>query len=224
MPQLVNAFPLSVFVEDIPEHNEMKPGLVEEIRNRAGTPTEGSFAWTGDRNGHGFLHLEPVFKPLFACFGRYLRMYLQTLELRADLIDLYYQRSWPVVTRRTQNVALHHHQQSHISIAYYLKKTPQSGGISFVMNSAPNEVAPGLFHPQMQSFLKNNSPLNSNRVNLNPEEGQIVIFPSKTLHETVPSEDDEEWISISADVGIILRDSDSTEFLMPPFEKWGRVE
>ena len=59
-----------------------------------------------------------------------------------------------------------------------------------------------------------------NRVNMEPEENDIVIFPSKTLHATLPNESDEPRISISADITTMLRDSHGHETMMPHFRHW----
>ena len=149
---------------------------------------------------------------------------MKALDLREEKIDLYYQRSWPIIQKKGQSVAKHRHYQSHISLSYYLKMPPNSGGISFGMDSCPNEIAPQLFHPQMGEFRREDTPLNSNRVTLNLEEGQIVIFPSKTLHDTVPSRDSEDRISISADIVMVLKEVANIEMLMPPLGKWSKIQ
>ena len=224
MSQLFNAFPLTICMENLAEHASLCDRLVEEIQTRVTTTDSDPLSWTGDRFGMAFLHQDPVFKPLFDSFAPHLRDYLRVLDLREDKIDLYYQRSWPVVQKTRQHVAKHRHYQSHISLSYYLKKPPRSGGISFGIDSCPNEIAPQLFHPQMGDFRRQDTPLNSNRVTLEPQEGQLVIFPSKTLHDTVPSQDTEDRISISADIVMILKQVADIEMLMPPLEKWSKIE
>ena len=224
MPQLFNAFPLTIYMENLPENVSLHVRLIEEIQNRATTIDSDPLSWTGDRFGMSFLHQDPVFMPLFESFVPHLRNYLKALDLRDDKIDLYYQRSWPVIQKTGQHVAKHRHYQSHISLSYYLKMPPSSGGISFGMDSCPNEIAPQLFHPQMGEFRRQDTPLNSNRVTLNPKEGQIVIFPSKTLHDTVPSQDTEDRISISADIVMVLKQVANIEMLMPPLEKWSKIQ
>ncbi len=224
MAQLFNVFPLTIYMENLAEHASLRDRLLAEIENRVTTTDSGPLSWTGDRFGMAFLHQDPVFMPLFDSFAPHLRNYLKTLDLREDKIDLYYQRSWPIIQKSGQHVAKHRHYQSHISLSYYLKVPPRSGGISFGMDSCPNELAPQLFHPQLDEFRKRDTPLNSNRVTVNPQEGQIVIFPSKTLHDTEPSQDPEHRVSVSADIVMILKQVANIEMLMPPLEKWSKIQ
>ena len=60
-------------------------------------------------------------------------------------------------------------------------------------------------------------------MDLDTAEGQVIVFPSKTLHGTLPSETDEPRISISADVALMLKDDNNFEHLMPSFANWRRI-
>jgi uncharacterized protein (TIGR02466 family) len=222
MPYIMNFFPLTVYQDDVPEHGALKDRLIDEVHKRAtDLPDEGhDYAWTGDMHGHGFLHLEPAFEPLFEAFVPHIRKYLEVFDLRTDNLSLYFQRSWPVVTRRTQHVAPHSHAQSHISLVYYLKKPDKSGGLRFGVDSAPNELAPRLFGVRMEGFRTKGTPLNSNLIDVDTEEGQILLFPSKATHGTNLNESDEERISISADIIMTLKEDSNFENLMPALSKW----
>jgi hypothetical protein len=59
-----------------------------------------------------------------------------------------------------------------------------------------------------------------NRVQLDADEDDILIFPSKTLHGTASSNSDEPRISLSADISAMLRDSNGHETMMPHFSNW----
>ena len=52
------------------------------------------------------------------------------------------------------------------------------------------------------------------------EQDSIIIFPSKTLHATMPNKSDQVRISISGDITIMLKDSKGFEHLMPNFNNW----
>ena len=57
-----------------------------------------------------------------------------------------------------------------------------------------------------------------------PAEGYIILFPSKSLHGTVPSDSEDARISISSDITTMLRDSYGHETMMPYFSNWRRFD
>ena len=84
------------------------------------------------------------------------------------------------------------------------------------------EIAKGLFHKEKLNLglLKSISGRNTPTVDLNVEEDDIVIFPSKTKHATIPNLNENPRISISGDVTIMLTNSYGHERLMPHFNNW----
>ena len=51
-------------------------------------------------------------------------------------------------------------------------------------------------------------------------EDEIVIFPSKTAHSTMRNSSNEDRISISGDISIILKKSNQFEQLLPNPNFW----
>ena len=225
MPVALNFFPLTIYADRIEEHESLKERYVAEFKRIAAEqPADNPNAWTGDTHNYGFLHLHDAYKPLFDALTPHIGKYMETLQLLTDNIELFFQRSWPVVTTKHQKVEPHIHAQSHISLVYYLKKPESSGGIRFSMESAPNELAPALFEPQMGVFRSKHTPINSNHVDLDIEEGQVLLFPSKIMHRTIESEADEERISISADIVLMLKQNNNFEHMLPAFSMWKKIE
>ena len=68
----------------------------------------------------------------------------------------------------------------------------------------------------MKKVTKRNTP----NVDLDIQENDIVIFPSKTKHATVSNITENPRISISGDVTIMLTNSSGHERLMPHFNNW----
>ena len=66
--------------------------------------------------------------------------------------------------------------------------------------------------------------LTCNAVVVESAEGDIIVFPSKSLHGTVPSESDDARIFISADITTMLCDSYGHETMMPHFSNWRRFD
>jgi uncharacterized protein (TIGR02466 family) len=230
MSQFVHLFPLSVYRDKLPLDRAYKQQLIDAIlrmeAEAAVSNRPAHSAWLGDTAGFEFLFQRPEFHELFRQIGRKVREYTAALGINNQLIDFYFQRSWATITRRDQHINQHAHEQSNISFAYYLLKPRGSGGISFIIENHPNEFSRGIFSPSKADlgFIANPSMLTWNHVNLDPEEDDIVIFPSKTLHATLPNETDQPRISISADVTTMLRDSRGHETMMPHFSHWQRFE
>ncbi len=220
----MNFFPLTIYADMVEGHENLKDRFVPEIKRIATKRPDDPSAWTGDVHGHGFLHLDDTYKPLIDALTPHIGKYMEALKLSTENLDLFFQRCWPVVTTKNQKVNLHSHAQSHISLVYYLQKPAESGGIRFSTRSAPNEPVPFLFEPRMGIFRTQHTPLNSNHVDLEVDEGQVLLFSSTAMHQTIPSEAEEERISISADIVLMLKHNNNYEHLMPSFSKWKKIE
>ena len=55
------------------------------------------------------------------------------------------------------------------------------------------------------------------------QEGDLLIFPSRTEHATEPHDSAEPRISISADIMVTLKDSTEHEFLLPDPARWRKM-
>lgn len=225
MSQFIHIFPLSVYRDRIDLQPDYKAELVQLILEMAGKPdsaSQGTSAWLGDTSGQEFLFQHDRFQELYRQIAIRVKNYTESLGINNDLLEFFYQRSWATITRRGEYINEHCHEQSNISFAYYLLKPPNSGAINFITYNHPNEFSPGVFTPAKEhlGFIKNSSMLTWNKVTLDPKEDEILIFPSKTLHATSPSESDAPRISISADITTMLRDSHGHETMMPHFSHW----
>ena len=69
-------------------------------------------------------------------------------------------------------------------------------------------------------ILREIQQLNAVTVNLNPSEGDVLVFPSKTTHAIVPNKGDEPRISIAVDIVITVKDSKGLEYLLPNLDTW----
>ena len=224
MSKFVHIFPLSIYRDSLTLAPDYKQQLIDSILQMEAASQKKSVdrAWLGDTAGHEFLFQREEFQELCRAIAQKIRDYTMALGMNNDLLDFYFQRSWATVTRRGEEINEHAHNQSNISFAYYLQKPAGSGGINFITYDHPNEISPGAFTPSKADlgFIDRPSMLTWNTVGINPKEDEIVIFPSKTLHATVPSETDQPRISISADVTTMLRDSRGHETMMPNFKHW----
>ncbi len=225
MGRFVHLFPLSVYRDLLGLPAGYRQQLVRRVERMeaeaAAREIEGS-AWLGDIRGFEFLFQDAEFQPLFAHVAAAVRKYIEALGMDGQRIDFYFQRAWATLSRRGERINQHSHEQSNISVAYYLKKPENSGGIQFITENHPNEFSRGIFTPSKADlgFIQQPGLLTWNLVAMEPAEDEIVIFPSKTTHATAPSQTDEPRISISADITTMLRDSRGHETMMPHFSQW----
>jgi uncharacterized protein (TIGR02466 family) len=224
MSEVVNLFPLTLYRDAIVIEAEQRIAMIEAILDMAAnssTPRPGR-SWTGDVKGYESLHNDPRFAALFARFSDPITKYIEMLGVNREKIEVYYTRSWGTISRGGEKIHLHSHKQSHISLVYYLKKPAGSSGISFMDYDAPNEFAPNIFHESMvrSEILREIQQLNAVTVNLNPSEGDVLLFPSKTTHAIVPNKGDEPRISIAVDIVITVKDSKGLEYLLPSLDTW----
>ncbi|MEX2187199.1 MAG: putative 2OG-Fe(II) oxygenase [Pirellulales bacterium] len=226
MGRFVNVFALSIFRDKIALDADYKAELVRAILDmEQATPPQAksaTTAWLGDTRGFEFLFSRPEFGRLYREIAAKVLAYTEALGIDNELVEFFFQRSWATISRRGERISEHAHEQSNITFAYYLAKPAYSGGVSFNTYDHPNELARGLFSPKKASLglIKTPSMHTWNTVQIEPDEDEIVIFPSKTLHATAANATDTPRISISADISMLLRDSRGHETMMPHFSNW----
>ena len=231
--EILNLFPLSIYKSKVGLDDDLRKTLIQEIynqeneskNNRTKMYNERS-SWTGDVYGHEYLYKEKKFEVLYDLIGKHIINYAKKIGYNEEKIDFYYQRSWATVSRKNEYIKYHNHSQSHLSFAYYLKKDKDQGAINFHDNFKHNEIIPGTFDStstRTADFLKLNV-LNAAQIRIEPNEDEIIVFPSKTFHSTSPSESDSERISISADVSIISKNSNKIEKFITPVPEWQKFK
>ena len=219
----LNLFPLTVAQDKITISGDERNIFINEIEKmQLKSNQQSDYAWTGDTNGYEFLFKNKLFENLAKKISDVIIEYLKILEINTNLLDIYYQRSWATYTNNKQSINFHTHSQSNISFAYYLLKPPGSGGIIFRSNELQNEIAKNMFTRSKleKSLINKANAYNSDRSMFDLEQDSIIIFPSKTLHATMPNQSGEPRISISGDISLMLKDSDGFEHLMPSFKNW----
>ncbi len=228
---LINLFPLTIIKDKILIRDEEKINMINEIRDMKKNSKNINYqtktnAWTGDTQGYEFIHKNKNFKKLFDEIAKRVWVYLNYIEIDKELIDLYIQRSWATISEGNERIKKHRHFQSHISFAYYLKKNKEDSNFVVFDESYKNEVMPGIFRSDTalkKGIVKKMNQFNVTQAVVNIQENDIVIFPSKTIHSTQPSFNNNERISISADIACVAKDSKLLEMGMPPLNEWTKI-
>ena len=226
-----NFFPLSILQEQIQLTSEEKNELISEIRimkekSQNLNFREGHFGWTGDVNGHEFIFKNTKFNKLFLEIKIKIINYLKFLKIDLDQIEIYIQRSWATISNEREIISKHKHLQSHLSFAYYLKKSTKDANFVVYDEEKKNEFIPGLFSSSTlhkKNLIKEISLATASKISVNVNENDIIIFPSKTLHSTEQIDSNNERISISGDIVFLAKDSSMLEHLMPNFEDWKKL-
>ena len=228
---LINLFPLTIIKDKIEISVEDKDVMISEIRDMKKNSKNLSYqtksnAWTGDTQGFEFIHKNKKFKKLFDEIIKRVWGYLNCVEIDSKLVDIYIQRSWATISEGSERIKKHRHFQSHISFAYYLKKNKTDSNLVVFDEGYKNEIMPGIFRSEtalQKGIVKKMNQFNVTQAIVNIEEDDIIIFPSKTIHSTQPSETNDERISISADIICVAKDSKLLEMGLPPLNEWTRL-
>lgn len=224
MPEILNFFPLTIYVEKLGFAPKDRAQFGKWIEADAAGPVlkKGQTStWTGDVNGHAFLHERAEFRPLFDAIDANLRRYTEQLGVDSKILDFYFTRSWGTVQKRGEKVAFHSHMQSHISAVYYPRVPQNSGMLMFDMNPNANEFIPGLIRTEhVQRNVIKPSPLLAQNMNIGVADDMLVLFPSKINHATQANQSGQTRISIACDIVCTIKDPQGHEFFLPPLEKW----
>jgi uncharacterized protein (TIGR02466 family) len=224
-------FPLVVYFVDLEESATQKEPLIrriDELQQGAGAQrTSSNSAWTGDIHNVERIHSDPAFDWLTGQVGYHALEYLKTTGHDLDKIDVYIQRSWPVLAGKSQRVARHAHHNAHLSAVYYVSAPPkeQGGALRFFNEARPNEVCAGIGSGMTGAYREYNF-TNYGSAEYAAVEGRLLIFPAKQSHDVEAHESDQPRVSLSYDLVLTSREEASPglyEFLMPPPSAWKRV-
>ena len=221
MSQIYNFFPLSIYRAKLKLPEENKKEMIEQIINMKKESDKGlkptQNAWTGDTHGHEYLFKNEKFKLFYQEVEKHVIKYMDHFELDSSKLEFYFQRSWATLSSSKEHISPHDHSQSNLSFAYYLKKQPGDSQLVLIDTSKHNEFIPQLFtSPSVNrsKIFKKRTITNTPRINVETDEDDIIIFPSKTLHGTEKNINNNERISISADISVLAKESKNLEHLI----------
>jgi uncharacterized protein (TIGR02466 family) len=226
-------FPLAIYYEDLfdaPAYRQELLAAVLELEQQ-GNPRRAhpGMAWTGDIHGVHQIHHDARFNWIVAQIELHTQIYLQDLGVDLTCVDLYVQRSWPIVTRPQEEIGAHCHHTAHISGVYYIAvpttQTEDPGSLVFFNDARVNEVCPGL-GSENTDIIDPDSYLNQISVAYPPVEGRLLLFPAKQRHAVTINATTEMRVSLSFDLAISAPENTiagTYEFLTPPPSQWLRL-
>ena len=228
MNEIANLFPLSIYQAHLglsaEERQRMADAIIAQKRERTIKKNERS-SWTGDVNGFLDLHRDPRFANFFSQVAIHINRYLSLLGLNPAEYQVHATRSWGTVTEKNERINYHIHDNSAISVVYYLTYPENAGSLLFQDANRRNELTPGLFavNPKHPRQYKPNAISAMQAKTTICEEDLLLLFPSKVSHGTEMSKSDETRVSIAIDTLITVADATGEEFLLPPVDTWKRL-
>lgn len=224
-------FPLAIYYEDIENSADHKNSMLDKIyslKSKVVTKrTNDHSSWTGDVHDIDQLHSDADFSWLTTEVKKHATNYLKTLGLDLGKIDIYAQRSWPIIAEKGQSVSRHTHPNANLSVVYYVSvgSGADSGATRFFNVNKYNELSGSLSSSMTEAYCDFNT-LNFEQVDYAPKEGRIVIFPSKQPHDVTANKCDDPRVSISYDLVITAKkqtDDGTPEFLTPSPDRWVKL-
>ena len=140
------------------------------------------------------------------------------MQRLSNLCFLYFHQNCNACVRQIQQKS--HEKRSEI------KKTDTDANLLFIDETKHNEFLPGLFlspSSNKKQIIKKRNISNTAAIVFDAKEDEIVIFPSKTPHQTQPNIKNNNRVSISADIFIASKNSENLEHLVTPFKNWKSI-
>lgn len=221
-------FPTLVCEFMYPEHELFKPVFYEHIFKYM-TP-EG---YSNEMTNHVNIHHEPAFEPFFHFAVDCVKKYTETLHIDNSLFDFNVTKTWMNI-KKDNSTNRHAHGDAHISFTYYVN-IPKTftRPIRFYNYEQRHEPYPGSIRWNNTSGIWDQ--FNSQTWEFNPNEGNLFVFASNLVHDTVGSSDsqidegtptpeklDENRVCLACDVLLTYKVQTPSPLGIQPVENWRR--
>lgn len=194
-------FPTVMQITKIANHRDMNAQLTREIDEiRATTPNGRPGSWSCDVyttiSNNFLLHERRGFRRLNQHFVENAERYGRSLDYPMDTHRVQMDMCWLNAYRRGHSQERHTHINYVFSGIYYLKAPP---GASKLMIHAPTA------NVMMAPRVREQTDLNTRYMEIEPEEGMMLIFAGNLRHSVRASNIDEERISIAMNANLAQR-------------------
>ncbi|WP_126148098.1 2OG-Fe(II) oxygenase family protein [Synechococcus elongatus] len=223
-------FPLAVsrnLLTPDPALHERMVAQIFQWRGDLWANPSGESAWTGDMNGVALVHEHPDFAWLRSQVEVEALQFCQALGFQTEALQLWIQRSWPVVSEPGQSIGAHHHPNAHLSAIYYLNGSgdPELGALRIFDDRPRNELVPGLAVGYGE-VIAEEAALNQAWIDYPPQAGLLLLFPASTRHGVTENLTDLTRLSISFDLYLTARSATelAPEYLAPPVNRWSPIQ
>ena len=194
-------FPTVMQITKIADHQAMNAQLIREVEQiRANTPNGRPVSWSCDVyttiSNNYLLHERPGFRRLNQHFVDNAERYGRVLDYPMHTHGVQIDMCWLNAYRHGHSQERHNHINYVFSGIYYLKAPP---GASKLMIHAPTADV------MMAPRAREQTDLNTTYMEIEPEDGLMLVFTGNLRHGVRASNIDEERISIAMNANLVQR-------------------
>ena len=200
-------FPTLIYTNQLGDSPALNHMLEQELKYYLFDADQGI---QGEYLGLADMHLNYNLESFYTRVTDNAKIYAETLGVDTELFDFYTVKSTvSKLSRPDQHFVSHKHFSSDISFIYYLRVPENSDSLFFQDNNRSNELFGALFdRDRDRSLLQEDNAFNRTRHWIEPMEGMLVLFPSKTSHGTANTTGiacQGDRIAIVGDINLVLK-------------------
>jgi uncharacterized protein (TIGR02466 family) len=220
-------FPVLVCEFEYPNHEEFKQLFLNQ-----GLKNFNEEGYSSEETAHVTLHHEEEYAELYKFASESTKQYLEALSVDSDVFNVNVVKSWLNVLENSPS-PMHSHRDAHLSFTYYVNTPEKSNQPIRFYNYEPRmEPFPGCIRHNNTSNKWN--AFNSYTWQFLPKQGNLFVFPSYIMHDTVcPNPKKEEGVTsveslekkricIAGDVLLTYKDKTSKTLGLQPISNWKR--
>lgn len=188
---------INLFYKRVSEH-------IDDNLSANDSPIIGLLTDNNSRN----IHLSTEFEWLNSQIYKVCINYLQEIGVDTTQINIYAQKSWPVVSRKEADsfyLTPHKHTGSVLSIIYYLDVEESTSPIVFMDSN--------YLYDNLPLVESNQSKYTSRGMSFQPKSGRIIVFPSYLLHQVPNNTIKQRRVSISYDIMVTSKVNSNTNHI-----------
>jgi uncharacterized protein (TIGR02466 family) len=202
-------FPTIVVQDEVEIHEEFKKNNLDELKNLwYKTNQKGDWVHeTPENSGKCSLHLNEKYFSIFNSIKQSVIKYLDLLEVDHEKLNINFTKAW--IGYHNKNIPqlnMHSHNGADISFCYYISSDETSDKFCVHTLDNMNEVAGALFETGKNfNMIKKYNRYNCNVYTITPQEGTVVLFPSRLQHSTLKKENNGDRYVIAGDIKLCLK-------------------
>lgn len=198
-------FPTLIAQDEIDVHDEFKSKYFEEIKTLWFNGYEHE---TPENSGRCALHLNPNYRFFFESLKRSVIKYLELMEVESHKLSIYVTKSWVGYHNKDiPPLKPHTHNAADISFCYYICSDDSSDKFCVHNKDNLNQVADSLFETSNKyNLIRKFNRYNCDNYTITPQEGTVVVFPSKLIHSTLKKDNLTDRYVIAGDIKLCLKE------------------
>tara|TARA_Y100000590_G_scaffold429291_1_gene541711 strand:+ start:1602 stop:2207 length:606 start_codon:yes stop_codon:yes gene_type:complete len=194
--QIFKVFPTPVFHFKLENYKNFNNELENYILNLRKNDEKGqNKSNAGGWHSPNFdIHNDEAAKKFVETFEKYYKNVIIEMGWKYDPERVKMEGIWSIINKKGSFNIQHNHPNSYLSSAYYVRYPKDSGNIKFY---DPREQK-SIRYPNIKKFTDLSAPI----VQITPEEGDLLIFPSYLYHSVGEnlSKDDRIVVSFNIDI------------------------